>query len=87
MTHFLANDQQPEGCKMEDLLKALRSDLVRRMGKIVDDDRPEAKHVFENDCKILAHLLASVALAEDSSRLLLKAFGPSKRGFPRIGLP
>jgi hypothetical protein len=44
----------------------------------------EALHVMRNNMKILALLSESIALAEDSSRILDKAFGAVKGGPPRI---
>lgn len=85
MTHFLANDANPEGYKIEDLLFRLRSDLVERMGKICDDRRDEAHQVFVNDVAILRHLTEAIKLAEDNTQILDKAFGRSKPGKPRIG--
>lgn len=85
MTHFLATAEQPQGHRLEDVLRNLRTDLVIRMGKIVQDERPEAQQVLANDARILDHLMACIGLAEDSSRVLMKAFGPSRPGTPRIG--
>ena len=86
MTHFLATAERPDGQRLEDVLRGLRTDLVTRMGKIVQDERPEAQLVLANDARILEHLMSCIALAEDSSRILLKAFGPARPGAPRIGI-
>ena len=75
----------PDGHRLEDVLAMVRSDLVKRAALIVDDDRPEARRVLANDVKIMAMLTDSVALAEESSAVLIKAFGPSETGKPRIG--
>ena len=50
------------------------------MARIASDRRPEAKHVLDNDIQILDHLSRCIDLAEDSSKTLLKAFGPTKAG-------
>jgi hypothetical protein len=86
VTHFLATAERPEGHRLEDLLGDIRRDLVHRMGKIVDDDRPEARHVLANDVRILTLLGEAIAIAEDSSRVLVRSFGPSRPGNHRIGV-
>ncbi|MEZ5825997.1 MAG: hypothetical protein R3C97_15055 [Geminicoccaceae bacterium] len=85
MSHFLATEEYPKGHRLESLLLLLRRDLVHRMQSIATDDRPEARHVLENDIQILDHLTRCIELAEDSSLVLKKAFGPSIPGHPRIG--
>ena len=85
MSHFLASDDFPNGHKLESLLILLRRDVLHRMQAIARDDRPQARHVLENDIQILDHLTRCIELAEDSSRTLTKAFGPSVPGKPRIG--
>jgi hypothetical protein len=85
MTHFLVNAENPEGYKLEEILMAIRKEMILRATKIVDDHRPEAHQVLENSIKILQYLSDSISLAEDSSRILDKTFGPSKDGQPRIG--
>lgn len=90
MTHFLVSDENPQGFRLEDILIAIRKDVVTRCGKIADDRRPEAQHVLANNVKILGLLTDAIHLAEDSTRTLDKAFGPSKSlygGEPRIGEP
>ncbi len=86
MTHFLVSDTNPDGSKLEDILMIIRSDVLNRCTKITDDRRPEAQHVLGNNIKILEFLSQAIELAEDSSHVLDKAFGPSaKGGLPRIG--
>ncbi len=88
MTHFLTSDTNPDGLKLEDLLIAIRKDIITRCTKITDDQRPEARHVLENNVRILTLLTEAIGLAEDSTQTLDKAFGPSVRadgGPPRIG--
>ena len=86
MTHFLISDTNPEGSKLEDILRVIRNDVLVRCTKIFEDVRPEAQHVLDNDVKILDMLSQALNLAEDSSRVLDKAFGPgAKGGPPRIG--
>ena len=53
MTRFLVLDDNPEGAKLEDILRAIRKDILARCAKIVDDTRPEAQHVLDNNMRIL----------------------------------
>ncbi len=88
MTRFLISKENPEGHKLEDILKAIRKDILTRCTKIVDDQRAEAAHVLDNSMKILNLLSDAIHLAEDSTTTLDKAFGPSAAaggGPPRIG--
>ena len=85
MTHFLVTDDDTDGHQLEDVLAMVRSDLVKRAALIADDDRQEARQVLANDIKIMAMLSEGVALAEESTALLNRAFGPSRSGQPRIG--
>lgn len=84
MTKFLVSDENTEGFRLEDILTAIRKDILSRSLKIADDARPEAAHVMSNNMKILTLLSDAVALAEDSTRTLDKAFGPHGSE-PRIG--
>lgn len=88
MTRFLVSEENPGGHKLEDILSLIRGDVLKRSIKIDDDPRPEALHVMGNNMKILQHLTAAIELAQDSTHVLDRAFGPSKAsqgGQPRIG--
>ena len=88
MTRFLISKENPEGHKLEDILRAIRKDILIRCTKIVDDQRTEARHVLDNNTKVLNLLGDAIHLAEDSTNTLDKAFGPSaaaEGGPPRIG--
>lgn len=87
MTHFLATDERPDGYRLEDILMLLRKDMLTRALKIADDRRPEALYVLRNNMKILEILSEAITIAEDSTRVLDRAFGTSKDGEPRIGKP
>jgi hypothetical protein len=89
MTRFLASEDNPAGLKPEDILTALRSEVIARCVKLTSDARPEALHVLANNIKILDHLTAAIDLAADSTQTLNRAFGPSashRGGPPRIGV-
>ncbi len=88
MTHFLVTDDKPDGYRLEDILMLIRKDILTRALKITDDQRAEARHVMSNNMQILALISEAITLAEDSTRVLDKAFGSSaKGGPPRIGKP
>jgi hypothetical protein len=89
MTRFLKSDSNPAGHKLEDILMELRSDVLIRCTKIAGDHRPEALKVLSNNMKVLEHLTAAIELAQDSTNILDRAFGPSEAmegGEPRIGV-
>ena len=85
MTQFLISDDKPDGHKLEDILHAVRKDIILRAAKIFDDNRVEARKVLDNNVKILQLLSESINIAEDSSRLLDRTFGRHEDGNPRIG--
>lgn len=88
MTRFLVSDENEAGYKLEDILTTLRSDVVKRCEKITDDQRKEAHQVLENNIQILGFLTEAIKLAEDSTFVLDRSFGPSEAaegGEPRIG--
>lgn len=85
MTHFLVTDDNADGYKLEDILKIIRKDIFLRTTKIMEDERPEAQMVMDNNVTILGLLSKSITVAEDSTTILQKSFGPSRDGKPRIG--
>mgnify|MGYP007063596865 FL=1 len=85
MTHFLTTDDNPDGHNLEDVLAMADTALVKRAVLIADDNRQEARQVLANDVKIMAMLSDSLALAEESTALLNRAFGPSRADQHRIG--
>ena len=90
MSRYLVSEENPEGMKLEEILTAIRKEILIRCTKIVDDDRSEAQQVFRNNTRILELLGDAIDLAVDSTQTLDKAFGPSqaaKGGPPRIGNP
>jgi hypothetical protein len=88
VTHFLVSDSKPDGYRLEDILSVLRADIITRCNKISGDTRPEARQVLHNNMRVLGLIREAIQIAEDSTRILEKAFGPSiKGGPPRIGSP
>ena len=85
MSRFLVTDDNPDGYKLEDILSAIRNDILQRATKIMDDSRPEAVTVVNNNIKILNHLAESIILAENSTTVLNKSFGSRNSEVPRIG--
>jgi hypothetical protein len=87
MTRFLATDENPGGWKLEDILTTLQDDIVRRSHKIIEDHRPESRHVLHNNIEILGLLTRCIDLAHGSTRIL-SSLGRSlaPEGPPRIGI-
>ena len=88
MTRYLISETNPKGSKLETILLEIRKDIILRCTKIVDDTRNEAQFVLNNNVKILGLLSEAIVLAENSTQILDKSFGPShadKGGPPRIG--
>jgi len=84
-TTFLVTLDNPNGWTIEALLTEVQNDMVRRCQKILDDTRPEARAVLQNNIEILSLLSQSIALAEDSIKIL-RRLGPHVEGQPRIGV-
>jgi hypothetical protein len=84
-TKFLVTDEKPDGFKLEDILTAIRNDMIQRASRIMADNRPEAIAVMNNNIKILGYLAESIDLARNSTDILDKAFGPHNADLPRIG--
>jgi len=88
MNKFLVAEDNPDGYKLEDAFYMIRSEILSRCQRITDDERAEARHVLNNNIEILSLLSDAIALAEDSTHILDKSFGPSQSGSggePRIG--
>lgn len=85
MSQFLVTEDNPTGYKLEEILSAIRREIILRATKILDDERPEARQVLDNNVRILQLLSEGIQIAEDSTTLLNKRFGPHQDGSPRIG--
>ena len=86
MSGFLITDDNPDGYRLEDILIAIRKEIIQRAIKIVDDRRPEAAVVLNNNIKILSLLSETIELAESSTKTLDQSFGAHKSDSPRIGV-
>ena len=84
-TTFLVTPENPDGWMLEELLAEIQNDIMRRCQKIVDDQRPEARSVLNNNIEILSMLTKCVDQAQDSTRIL-NSLGPKVEGRPRIGV-
>lgn len=85
MTKFLATPDNPDGWRLEDILEQIQNDIFRRSIKIMEDARPEARAVLDNNIAILGMLAECVKRAKESTRIV-QSFGPhSAASGPRIG--
>ena len=84
-TTFLVTPENPEGWRLEDLLIEVQNDIVRRTQKIIDDKRPDARAVLNNNVEIMSMLGKCIERALDSTRIL-DSLGPHEEGQPRIGV-
>lgn len=87
MPHFLASQTNEDGFKLEDILTVIRADVIKRCDRIAGDTRDEAAQVLENNIQILQLLSQSIRLAEESTHVLNRSFGPASEAedAPRIG--
>lgn len=74
-TQYLVSDSNPDGQRLEDILRAVRNDVLVRCSGMMTDGRPAAEHVMANNMQILPLLTEAIHLAEDSSEVLSRSFG------------
>ena len=84
-TKLLMSTDNPAGWRLEDILSEIQNDIVRRTQKIIDDDRPDARAVLNNNIEIMSLVSKGVERALDSTRIL-DSLGPHEKGQPRIGV-
>ncbi len=84
-TTFLVTPENPDGWRIEDLLAEVQNDIIRRTQKIIDDIRPDARAVLNNNIEIMTLLSKCIERAQDSTRIL-NSLGPHQEGQPRIGV-
>jgi hypothetical protein len=70
MTKVLVSETNPKGYTTEMLLGLIRADIITRMQKYAGDPRKEARHVLDNNIRILQLLGEAIALAEANTRTL-----------------
>ncbi len=74
-TQYLVSDSNPDGLRLEDMLRAIRNDILIRCADMMSNERAEAEHVMGNSMKILPLLSDAIQLAADSSDILSRSFG------------
>jgi hypothetical protein len=84
-TKLLHSTENPKGWRIEDLLSEVQNDIIRRTQKIIDDTRPDARAVLNNNVEIMTLLSKCIERALDSTRIL-DSLGPHEEGQPRIGV-
>ena len=77
MTQMLVSTENPSGEKLEDLLRVVRADVIRRLAGYANDPRQQARDLVAANVKVLEHLSEAIRLAEGSTQMLEKAFGRS----------
>ncbi|WP_114394698.1 histidine kinase [Oleisolibacter albus] len=70
MTLYLVSRDNPQGLKTEEILFALRADLLERMVSYRSDPRREMKAVLANNIRILGLLTEAMVLAEENTRII-----------------
>ena len=70
MTKLLVSETNPKGYTTEMVLGLIRQDIVQRLQKYAGDPRKEARHVLDNNVRILQLLGDAIALAEQNTRTL-----------------
>lgn len=84
-TTFLVTPENPNGLTIEALLAEVQNDMIKRCQKIIDDTRPEARAVLNNNIEILGLLTACILRAKESTKAL-NSLGRHVEGKPRIGV-
>ncbi|MBC8241868.1 MAG: histidine kinase [Alphaproteobacteria bacterium] len=74
-TQYLVSDSNPDGLRLEDMLRAIRNDILARCSGTIANERTEAEHVMANNMQILPLLSDAIQLAEDSTEVLSRSFG------------
>jgi UDP-N-acetylmuramyl tripeptide synthase len=75
MTKLLVSDDNPNGAKMEDILRILRNDIIARCNVSVATHERETEKVVANNMRILNLLTECIDLAEASTDILVQAYG------------
>ena len=75
MTKLLVSDDNPNGAKLEDILRILRNDIIARCNVSVETHERETEKVVANNMRILNLLTECIDLAEASTDILVQAYG------------
>lgn len=75
MTKLLVSDTNPNGAKLEDVLRAVRNDIITRCQASVAVHERDTEKVVANNMRILNLLTESIELAEASTEILVQAYG------------
>ena len=88
MTKLLVSDDNPNGAKLEDILRILRNDIIARCNVSVETHERETEKVVANNMRILNLLTECIDLAEVSTDILVQAYGVEQaaKGIARLGL-
>ena len=80
MTKLLVSDDNPTGAKLEDVLRAVRNDIIARCHLSVETHDRDTEKVVANNMRILTLLTEGIELAEASTEILTQAYGPEQAG-------
>jgi hypothetical protein len=75
MTNLLISDDNPNGAKLEDVLRILRKDIIARCHLSVAVHDKDTEKVVANNMRILNLLTECIDLAESSTDILVQAYG------------
>ena len=75
MTKLLVSDENPTGAKLEDVLRAVRNDIIARCQASVAVHDRDTEKVVNNNMRILTMLTDCIELAEQSTQILIQAYG------------
>ena len=85
MTKLLVSDDNPNGAKLDDVLRAVRNDIIARCQASVAVHDRDTEKVVANNMRILNLLTECIELAETSTEILVQAYGVEQaaRGIAR----
>lgn len=75
MTKLLVSDDNPTGAKLEDVLRNVRNDIIARCQLSVAIHDRDTEKVVANNMRILNLLTECIELAENSTQILIQAYG------------
>jgi hypothetical protein len=70
MAKYLVSPENPDGKRTEEILAAIRAEILVRMANYASDPRPEARTVMENNLEIAQLLTEAIHLAEANTNKL-----------------